>query len=101
MMNTKYYRLTTGRIIDEYNLRTAFEITTGLSSISNEAMYSRWKNRIMTLSVEKVMRPCLATIEEIIDCGQIILAMKVYRDLYNTSLPEAREAVYKMAGRSE
>lgn len=91
-----YYKLTTGRIVSDVDFRKSFEIVTGLDAISNEEMYSRWRNQTARLSIEETVRPCKKLIDYCLDSGQLILAIDIYHNIYRCTLTEARNAVYDL-----
>lgn len=94
-----YYKLTTGRIVSDADFRKSFEIVTGLDAISNEEMYSRWRNQTARLSVEETVKPCKKLIDYCLDSNQFILAINIYHNIYGGTLTEARNAVYDLRER--
>lgn len=91
-----YYRLSTGRIVDEFDINRAFEITTGLNRIYNDEIFERWKNRLYDISIEESIQPGNRLIDYCVNNGQMVMAIRIFRDLYGGTLVEAKDAVYKI-----
>ena len=96
-MNNKYYLLATGRIVREYEMRTAFSICTGLFSENNVDMYNRWKNNLYGFSISNVFVPTDELVKMCVKSDQMVMASIVYKDIYNCSLSEARDKVQEIS----
>lgn len=96
-MINKYYLLATGRIVREYDMRTAFSICTGFFSENNVDMYNRWKNNLYGLSISNVFVPTDELVKMCVKSNQMVMANAVYRDIYNCSLSEARDKVQEIS----
>ena len=96
-MIDKYYLLATGRIVREYDMKTAFSICTGLFSENNVDMYNRWKNNLYGLSISNVFVPTDELVKMCVKSDQMVMASIVYKDIYNCSLSEARDKVQEIS----
>ena len=96
-MKNLYYKLANGNWVDRYDIETAFYISTGAKYIADSKKFICWLFPLLgesILAVKKGDDPELIT--ELLKSGQKIRAIKVYRDLHDCTLAEAREAVKGM-----
>ena len=96
-MKNLYYKLANGNWVDRYDIETAFYISTGAKYIADSKKFICWLFPLLgesILAVKKGDDPELIT--ELLKSGQKVRSMKVYRDLHDCTLAEAREAVEGM-----
>ena len=96
-MKNLYYKLANGNWVDRYDIETAFYISTGAKYTADSKEFVRWLFPLLgesILAVKKGDDPKL--IEELLKSRQKIKAIKVYKDLHNCTLAEAKEAVEGM-----
>ena len=89
-----YYLLVTGRIVTERDLRTAYEICTGSVPGIHPGHYEEWIH-----SVHGIIRSIPKneiSVKQLLRGNCKVEAIKLYRDIHNCSLREAKEAVDKM-----
>ena len=92
-----YYKLANGNWVDRYDIEMAFYISTGAKYATDGKKFVYWLFPLLgesILAVKKADDPEL--IAELSKSGQKIRAMKVYKDLHNCTLTEAREAIERM-----
>ena len=94
-----YYILSTGRIVRDSDMSTAFEITTGLRVNDNMGMFKRWKNRISTISVESVPKVDDNLVRACVKARQFATAAIAYREIHRCTLSEAKEKIDNMMER--
>lgn len=91
-----YYKLANGNWVSRYDIEMAFYISTGAKYTTDGKEFVRWLFPLLgesILAVEKADNPELIT--ELLKSRQKIMAMRVYRDLHDCTLTEAREAIDK------
>ena len=96
-MKNLYYKLANGNWVDRHDIETAFYISTGAKYIADSKKFICWLFPLLGESILAVKRgddPEL--IEELLKSRQKIRAIKVYKDLHDCTLAEAREAVKGM-----
>ena len=92
-----YYLLSTGRVVSEFDVNMAFEIVTGLDRTNNVNLFTRWKRALLYFQIiEETIQPSRHLIECCVRNGQMVMAIKLFRDLYGGTLVEAKDAVYKI-----
>ena len=92
-----YYKLAKGNWVDRYDIETAFYISTGAKYTTDSKEFASWLFPLLgesILAVKKVDDPEL--IEELLKSRQKIRAIKVYKDIHNCTLAEAKEAIERM-----
>lgn len=92
-----YYKLANGNWVDRYDIETAFYISTGAKYTTGGKEFVRWLFPLLgksILAVKKADDPEL--IAELLKSRQKIRAMKVYKDIHNCTLAEARETIERM-----
>ena len=92
-----YYKLANGNWVDRYEIEMAFYISTGAKYTTDSKEFVRWLFSLLgesVLAVKKADDPKL--IEELLKSRQKIRAMKVYKDIHNCTLAEARDAIERM-----
>ena len=97
-MKNLYYKLANGNWVDRYDIETAFYISTGAKYTANSKEFVRWLFPLLgesILAVKKGDDPELIT--ELLKSRQKIRSIKVYKDLHDCTLAEAREAIERMA----
>lgn len=91
-----YYTLRNGKIVDEYDLKKAYEIVSGKMFIDDAVGYSKFLYGLCGGSVVKAMNESDVSIEELIHGNAIIQAVRLYREKNGCGLREAKEAVDKI-----
>ena len=97
-MKNLYYKLANGNWVDRYDIETAFYISTGAKYTADSKKFICWLFPLLGESILAVKRgddPKL--ISELLKSGQKVKAMKVYKDLHNCTLAEAKEVIERMA----
>ena len=92
-----YYKLANGNWVDRYEIEIAFYISTGAKYATDGKKFVRWLFPLLgksILAVKKADDPEL--IAELLKSRQKIRAMKVYKDIHNCTLKEARDAIERM-----
>jgi len=86
--------LNTGRVVDDCDLRLAFEIETGLLPQNEPDIFERWMRRVAEMSFEKIFGNIDdRAIEEIAKSGYKAKAILAYRDLHGCSIRQAKDYV--------
>ena len=96
-MKNLYYKLANGNWVDRYDIETAFDISTGAKYPTDSKEFVRWLFPLLgesILAVKKADDPGLIT--ELLKSRQKVRAIKVYKDLHNCTLAEAKEAIEGM-----
>ena len=96
-MKNLYYKLANGNWVDRYDIETAFYISTGAKYTTDSKEFVRWLFSLLSesiLAVKKGDDPEL--IAELLKSGQKVRAIKVYKDLHDCTLAEAKEAIERM-----
>lgn len=89
----RYFLGKNGRIYKDYELTESLYIKTGIRFIPDEIVLHKLKG------IEKeIPQP---TVEDYINSGQIVDAIRVYRDSNNVDLRVARDEVYKLRDKME
>lgn len=95
-----YYLLVTDRIIDDSDLKLAFEIANGCSAEKDPDLFGKWKSSILHFNVAQTYDNVTdKDIETFVNFGAPVLATMAYRDLHGCSLMEAKEHIDKLRGR--
>lgn len=92
-----YYKLANGNWVDRYDIERAFYISTGAKYTTDSKKFVRWLFSLLGESVLAVKRaddPKL--VAELLKSGQKVMAMKVYKDIHNCTLKEARDTIERM-----
>ena len=92
-----YYKLANGNWVSRYDIEMAFYISTGAKYATDGKKFVCWLFPLLgesILAVKKADDPEL--IAELLKSRQKIRAMKVYKDLHNCTLTEARDAIERM-----
>ena len=89
-----YYLLVTDRIVTEYDLRFAYEITCGSFPGIHPGHYEKWKQEaygiVRSIPEEEI------TVEQLVEGKCLVAAVEKYSKLYSCSIQEAQEAIYKL-----
>lgn len=89
-----YYLLTTGRIITERDLRSAYEICNGIVPGVHPGHYENWIHEIYgivrSIPAEEI------TVEQLVEHNCLVEAMRVYRAQNKCTLYEARMVIERM-----
>ena len=86
-----YFLLTTGRIVTERDLHTAYEICFGKVPGANPGHYKNWIYSISGI-VRSIPKNEIS-IEQLLEGSCKVEAVKAYRDMHKCTLREAKEAV--------
>ena len=89
-----YFELTTGRIVTEREMHTAYEILYGEKPDENIPRYNDWINSVY--GIEELISKSEITIEQLIKGDAFVEAVKLYKDQHDCTLREAREIVDKI-----
>ena len=98
-MKELYYKGKDGLWYTEHNLQQAYLITTGKEWWKNELGYYAWIRKIWGIFIIEEKAEDEMSIEELLEKGQRIMAIKVYRARHDCSISEAREAINNMKGK--
>ena len=96
-MKNLYYKLANGNWVDRYDIETAFYISTGAKCTTDSKKFVCWLFLLLGASIFAVKKgddPEL--IAELLKSGQKVRAIKVYKDLHDCTLGEAREAIERL-----
>ena len=85
-----FYELATGRIVTETDLKLAYEIYTGQKA--NERLFRRWVNNCPVRRIPESE----ITVKHLIEGDAFVQAVKFYKEQYNCTLREARDACDKI-----
>jgi hypothetical protein len=89
-----YYLLTSGRIVTESDLHTAYEICNGSVPGVHPGHYEKWVHEIYGI-VRSIPKDEIS-VEQLLDGRCYVEAVKMYRDNHQCTLREAKDAVDKM-----
>ena len=92
-----YYKLANGNWVDRYDIERAFYISTGAKYTTDSKEFVRWLFSLLgesVLAVKRVDDPKL--VAELLKSRQKVMAMKVYKDIHNCTLKEARDTIERM-----
>ena len=92
-----YYKKVDGNWITQYEIETAFYLSTGISRFSNEKKFLCWLYPLLGKTIVCVKReddPELLT--ELLKSKQKYSAIKVYKTINHCTLKEARDAIERM-----
>lgn len=105
--NEKLYLGVNGRYYKEHELATAYFLTTGDCVWTSEIddyhtkKFDIWVHDLIGLSIKKIVNMNDVSYEELLRGGQKILAVQVYRDRWNCTLREAKEAIDEIQAKLE
>lgn len=92
-----YYKLANGNWVSRYDIEMAFYISTGAKYTTGGKEFIRWLFPLLGESILAVKKADDSEfIAELLKSRQKIMAMKVYKDLHDCTLKEAREAIERM-----
>ena len=91
-----YYQLRNGNIVAEYEVHKAFEICTGETYHYDSKAYAKWLYSMLGKSIVKAMTETEVDIEKFLKGNNVVAAVRLYRDQYNCTLREAKDAIDKM-----
>ena len=99
--NEKLYLGVDGKYYQEYELATAYFLSTGDDVWCNEGGYTTkkfdiWVHDLLGLSIKKVVNESDVSCEDFLRANQKILAVRAYRDRNSSTLREAKEAMDKL-----
>ena len=92
-----YYKKSDGNWITQYDIETAFYLSTGISRFSNEKKFLCWLYPLLGKTVICAKRsddPELVT--ELLKSKQKYSAITVYKNANHCTLKEARDAIERM-----
>lgn len=92
-MGNIFYFGTNGRVYDEQDVERAFYIATGMYKDEHKLEYYEFLKSILGVSIGAVKT---ASVEELVEHGCNVKAIKLYREENGCSLREAKSAVEKM-----
>lgn len=85
-----YYKLKTGRIVTEADLKLAYEIYTGQKA--DESFFRRWVNNCPVRRIPESE----ITVEHLIEGDAFVRAVTLYREQHDCTLREARDICDKI-----
>ena len=88
-----YYTLKNGRVVSECDVQKAYEITTGKTYMYDNPECVRWLYSLCGNSIVRARKKEDMTIEDFLDNGLIIEAVRLYRVQNDCSLREAKDAI--------
>lgn len=94
-----YYRLKTGRLASEHDMEIAFEIMSSMSRNSCPDEYLAWLRFMRDSYGGAAIDGTELSIEDFLNGGQRVAAIRRYMDLNGCTLREARDAVAHMEER--
>ena len=89
-----YYKKADGSWITQYEIETAFYLSTGIHRFSNEKKFLRWLYPLLgkiIICAKREDDPELVT--ELLKSKQKYSAIKVYKTINHCTLKEARDAI--------
>ena len=92
-----YYKKADGSWITQYEIETAFYLSTGVHRSSNEKKFLRWLYPLLgkiIICVKRSDDPELVT--ELLKSKQKYSAITVYKAINRSTLKEARDAIERM-----
>ena len=92
-----YYKKSDGNWITQYEIETAFYLSSGISRFSNEKKFLCWLYPLLGKTIICAKReddPELVT--ELLKSEQKYSAIKVYKNASHCTLKEARDAIERM-----
>lgn len=92
----KFYKLANGYIEEESRIKSAFLITTGLSSDREPYLYSQF---LFGLSNAELAVEVFPTVEELCVSGNTVYAAALYREEFGCTLLEARKHITEIMER--
>lgn len=90
-----YFLLTTGRIVTEREMQTAYEIVHGAKASVHPMHYKEWTQNVH--GVDKVLVAEKVTIEMLVKGDCIVEATLQYKRKHNCTLREAKTEIDKLA----
>lgn len=94
-----YFLLTTGRIVSERDIKTAYEICNGSVPGTHPGHYEKWLHEIYGI-IRSIPKNEIS-IEELVRGSCLLDAIKMYRLVHNCSLSEAKTVIYEMYNEKE
>lgn len=91
-----YYQLRNGKIVDEYDVYKAYEIATGNTFEYDSADFAKWLHSMLGNSIVEVIKETEIDIVRLIKGGNILAAVRTYRNMHDCTLREAKEKVEEM-----
>ncbi|MBQ4187432.1 MAG: hypothetical protein II642_06080 [Firmicutes bacterium] len=92
-MNNIFYFGKNGCVYDEFDIDRAFYISTGMRKNEHKLEYYEFIHSIVGVSIDAVKS---ASVEELVERGYTVKAVKLYREKNCCSLAEAKSAVDKI-----
>ena len=92
-----YYKKADGSWITQYEIETAFYLSTGIHRFSNEKTFLRWLYPLLgkiIICAKRSDDPELVT--ELLKSKQKYSAITVYKNINHCTLKEARDAIERM-----
>lgn len=93
MANKLFYETYSDVLLEPCDIERAFYITFGKHRSDSESEYLRYLYSLFGKSIKKAVR---LSVEDLLHRGHKIMAIKLYRDINNCSLAEAKNAVDRM-----
>ena len=88
-----YYTLRNGNIVSEYDIHKAFEICTGETYHYDSSAYAKWLYSMLGKSIIKANTETEVDIEQFIKGNNTVAAVRLYREVHNCTLREAKDAI--------
>lgn len=84
-----------GKYYQPHEFRTAYYLSTGKDpyALDNEEDYDKWLKEKQGISIDKVVDVKDVTYEELLEGGQKIMAVRLYRERNNCTLREAKDSI--------
>ena len=100
MLSKTFFKLPTGHIVTETEMKLAFEIVHGRTYEGNEQEYVDWVNS-SGVSIDSILYSDEVSIEELAKGDCIGPAVRKYIQTYGGGLKEAKTAIDKMRDKQE
>ena len=89
-----YYKKADGNWITQYEIETAFYLSTGVHRFSNEKKFLRWLYHLLGKAIVCVKRADdLELVTELLKSKQKYSAITVYKTINHCTLKEAQDAI--------
>lgn len=95
MLSKTFFKLPTGHIVTETEMKLAFEIVHGRTYEGNEQEYADWVNS-SGVSIDSILYSDEVSIEELARGNCIGPAVRKYIQTYGGGLKDAKNAIDKM-----
>ena len=89
-----YFLLTTGRIVTEREMQTAYEVVHGAKASVHPMHYKEWLQNVP--GIDKVLVADKVTVEMLVKGDCIVEAVLIYKRKHNCTLREAKTEIDKI-----